>query len=195
MAPALSVAFLFGGSVVTTVALPSTLRPGYPHVSLSLIEDRSIAFFAATSLYPSSEKRLCVRSISGMVKATIINKQTKSHARGIAFGRQANQRRRQHCRRASEDRGSTRGSRGNFSAAGVSRSCDDYRLRFPILRSRNLHRRTNVPHSRHADFRLHDRGRTGTRWLGRGQRGCDGLQCRGLHDRSPALSRFVDLSS
>jgi hypothetical protein len=46
-------AFLFGEkrirpSSVTTVALPSALRPGYPHVSL--IEDRSIAFFAATSL-------------------------------------------------------------------------------------------------------------------------------------------------
>jgi hypothetical protein len=52
LAAALSVAFPFEEKRNPVVGydgpLPSALRPGYPHVSL--IEDRSIAFFAATSL-------------------------------------------------------------------------------------------------------------------------------------------------
>src|SRR5450631_687614 len=65
---------------MTTVALPSTLRPGYPHVSL--IEDRSIAFLVTTSLLSLFRKRTLRWINIGEVKATTIKRQTKFRARG-----------------------------------------------------------------------------------------------------------------
>jgi len=63
-----------------TVAFPSALRRGYPHVSL--IEDRSIAFFAATSLLSFLRKGTLRWINIGKGQSHYHQTQTKSRARG-----------------------------------------------------------------------------------------------------------------